>query len=119
MKIIEIISEGKLRTSQEYASPGTSIFPQLDNNNHPYLAYRFGVALAPSPDNLENMDTKAAMGSNMTVITYTEEEAEIVKKAGDKVGAKQKVLATKGSQETKVINTTSPVAKPKRNKYGI
>ena len=54
MKITDIVVEGRdrkpLRTSAKRALPNMTQYDTLDNNNHPYLAYRFGLALAKSPD---------------------------------------------------------------------
>ena len=119
MKIIEIISEGTIRKNHEAASPGASIFPALDNNNSPYLAYRFGVALASSPDFDKDMDVSSAVGSQFELISYTDADDKIADAASKKIGVTRKQLAKKGSTETSAIHTTSPVATPKRNKYGI
>lgn len=121
MRIHEILSEseGKPRKSVVYSSPGAISYPDLNPNNNPYLAYRFGVALAGSPDFEKDITPDATLGPEMVMTTYTDEDAKIVKAAGKKIGSKPKVIASKGSMETPSTQKTSPVAKIKRNKYGI
>lgn len=93
--------------------------PALDNNNHPYLAYRFGVALAASPE-LDDMYNEGPLGSSFITADYTDGDTEIRKAAEKKMGVKSQAVSGKGSEELKdIVNTTSPVAKPKRNKYGV
>ena len=116
----EPVSEAKrepTRKSVRLAMPGMQSYEKLDNNNHPYLAYRFGVALAGSPD--YTMDPEGPQGSDFTMIDYSEGEEKIRKGAEKQFGIKSTRSTGKGSKELDVINKTSPIAKPKRNKYGI
>ena len=106
-----------LRKSVKQAMPGMQSYDALDNNNNPYLAYRFGVALAGSPE--FETDPKGPQGSDFTLVDYTDGEAEIRKSAEKQFGIKSSRNTGKGSSELDVVNKTSPVAKPKRNKYGI
>lgn len=116
MKIREIVAENKLRTDSYYALPSTRIHPTLDNSC-PYHAYRFGVALAGSPDS--TFDKDGPIGQKMTTIAYSAADDEIIKKAEKEIGAKGKDITTKDSSEYPDTNTTSPVAKKKKNKYGV
>lgn len=116
MKIREIIEEGKLRSDSHYALPNVRVHPNLDNGN-PYHAYRFGVALAGAPDSEFNKD--GPIGQKMTTIGYTAADDEIVKKAEQEMGAPSKQITTKKSQELPGANTKSPIAKKKKNKYGV
>lgn len=116
----EPVAEAKrepTRKSVRQAMPGMQSYEKLDNNNHPYLAYRFGVALAGSPE--YKMDPEGPQGSDFTMVDYTDGEAEIRKGAEKQFGIKSSRNTGKGSEELDVVNKTSPVAKPKRNKYGI
>jgi hypothetical protein len=45
-----LIREGKLRKGSIDAVPGLTAWPSLNNNNSPYDAYRFGIAMAGAPD---------------------------------------------------------------------
>ena len=116
MKIREIIEEGKLRTDSYYALPNTRIHPTLDNSC-PYHAYRFGVALAGAPDSKTDKD--GPIGQKMTTISYTDVDDEIIRKAEKEIGARGQAITSSKSQEYPDTNTTSPVAKKKKNKYGV
>ncbi len=122
MRAREFIKESRkqLRKSVKQSMPNMTTASQLDNNNHPYLAYRFGVALAPSPD-IHHFDDEGPLGSKLTMIDYTDADAEIRKAAAKRMGIKFDQGTGKGSQElsNSIINKTSPVAKPKKNKYGV
>jgi hypothetical protein len=121
MRFYEFVTEStkKLRKNQKNSIPGASIFPQLDNNNNPYLAYRFGIALASSPDNNEDMDTETELASNLTTITYSDAEQKIVNAAAKKMGVNKKAVSSNSSTELDTNNTVSPVAAKKKNKYGV
>lgn len=124
MRAKEFINEANasrkpVRKSFKQASPNQTSYDHLDNNNHPYLAYRFGVALASSPD--VNMKPQGPFGSNFSMIDYSDGDTEIRKGAEKLLGIKPSQSTGKGSEELsdKIINKTSPVAKPKKNKYGV
>ena len=121
MRAKEFIKESRkpLRKSVRQSMPNLTSSSQLDNNNHPYLSYRFGVALAPSPD-LEGFYDKGPIGSDFSMIDFSEGDEEIRKAAAKKMGIKFDRGTGKGSEEMKdVINVVSPVAKTKKNKYGV
>ena len=123
MRAKEFINENQrpLRKSQQQSLPNLSTSSDLDNNNHPYLAYRFGVALAPSPDIDSSFFDEGPMGSNFSMIDYTDADAEIRKSAAKRMGIKFDHGTGKGSEElsASVINKISPVSKPKRNRFGV
>jgi hypothetical protein len=50
-----ILEEKKLRRSAEAALPDAHFYPALDNSS-PYASYRFGIALAGSPDDTMDKD---------------------------------------------------------------
>jgi len=121
MRAKEFIPEGRdtkpIRKSVKQSMSNLSTYNTLDNNNHPYLAYRFGIALAGSPDS--DMDKTTALGSNFTMSDYTDADTEIRKGAERVMGIKSSTSTGKGSKELNTVNTTSPIATPKKNKYGI
>lgn len=120
MKINEIVTEasrGKVRKSVKQSLSNLSSYPHLDNNNHPYLAYRFGMALAKSP--IDMNDQQGPIGSEFTTIGYSDADNEIIDHARAEFGIKAKKHSSKGSAELDSVNKASPVAKPKRNKYGV
>lgn len=121
MKIHEIVTEGKakgkLRKATRNSLSNIQSYPYLDNNNHPYLAYRFGVALASSPDDIATKE--GPIGSEFTTIGYSDADQEIIDHARKEFGFTTRKHSTKGSVELDKINKTSPVAGKKRNKYGV
>ena len=118
MKIKDIIVEAsRLRRSAEAAIPDAHFYPALDNSS-PYDSYRFGIALAGSPD--ESMDRQGPTQSKMVTLAYTDGDAEIINKANKIMGVKSKALTSKKSQESATVDTKSgPVANVKRNRYGV
>jgi len=108
-------NRGKLHHHHATAIPGMSTIPDWPGQY--YNMYRLGVHLAGSPENPN--DKKGPFANEMVFTTYTDEEAEILKHSAKEMGVKIKPLSSKDSVETDGVNTTSPVAKVKRNKYGI
>jgi len=84
-------------------------------NGSPYMQYRFGMAMA-NP----NMPRAGAMSGDPLITAYTDADLQKVKDAAKTLGAGAITHLTDGeSNELKDGNTVSPVAKPKKNKYGI
>ena len=100
--------------------PGISI---NKSNGNPYQGYRFGLALAGShSDPSKTVDTPAAgaMAGDPLLTVYTQEEYEMVANAAKQVLAGPiKKLSSMASQEKTDTYKTSPVAKPKKNRYGV
>ena len=123
MRAKEFIPEGRerkaLRKGVAQSMSNLTVYDQLDNNNNPYLAYRFGIALAGSPG--EDMDKRGAIGSDFVMADYTDAETAIRKGAEKVMGVRSTKSTGKGSQELdgKIINKTSVVSKPKPNRYGV
>lgn len=118
MKIYEIIvedKEKKLPKTLRVAGIHAKQFPTIDQN---YGIYRFGLAMAGEP---ETSAPKAGPAKDVPCIwMYTDADEEIINKAAKNQGIKGKTLVSKGpSEELKSINTVSPVAKRKPNKYGV
>ncbi len=123
MRAKEFIPEGKdrkpLRKSVSQSMSNLTSYDQLDNNNNPYLAYRFGIALAGSPT--EDMPKKGPIGSDFVMADYTDADTKIRKGAEKSMGVQSSRTTGKGSKELSdtIINKISPVAQPKKNKYGV
>ena len=115
--IIEDIERGKLRKSTRQSLSNIDSYPYLDNNQHPYVAYRFGMALARSPDDVTNQ--LGPTGSEFVTVGYSDADQEIIDHARKEFGLKTRKHSGKGSEELEKINKVSPVAKPKPNKYGV
>lgn len=113
MKISEIITEARrspLRKSSRSSTPDMEYYDYLDNNNHPYMAYRFGIALAVAPKT--HMYPEGPIGSRFTTIAYTDADNEIIDVAKKMIGVKSTALTSNDSTEMDFVNTQSPV-KPK------
>ena len=106
---MSITESSKLRKSAKHAIPGMTINQGLDNNNNPYLAYRFGVALAAAPNG--DMEPENEIGSNFTMVDYTDEGAEIRKHAEKVMGQPSSQKTNKHSHELDSVNKVSPTAK--------
>lgn len=113
-----IMQEGKLHNGSRKASKNLTAWPALDNNNNPYHAYRFGVALAGSPRH--SIDKEGPIGGNFVTLAYTDGDQEILDGAAKSIGVSSSSLgSSKKSSEVDDVYKSSPVAKIKRNKYGI
>lgn len=111
----------KIDPTQKAAMRNASTLPALNMaHGSAYTNYRFGLALAGAPDYPTKMEADNWIGGDPLLSTYTDEEFEMVKKAAQQVGGgKIQNWSGKRSQEMADVQKTSPVAKPKRNKYGI
>lgn len=115
--------EGSLIDDVAAALPATFVIPSLQNQD-PYLQYRFGIALAKAKGSITHdipaFSPKSAWGENAIVVAYDNESELMIDQALKDVNAgSKKLISTPKSQETETVNKTSPVAKPKKNRYGI
>lgn len=115
MKITEIINEGrphkktkaeKLTKSAKEAIPNLEVYDDLDNSS-PYHMYRFGIALAGSPD-IET-DSSGPTRSNLVTIGYTDADQDIIDATKRAQGRTATRITNKYSQEVDNVNTKSPV----------
>ncbi len=111
--IVEV--EKKLSKTLRNAGPYAKQYDDIDQY---YGMYRFGIAMAKSPDDPGYSEGPAK--DIPAVWMYSSGEEEIVNRAEKNQGIKGRVIIQKGpSEENKSINTVSPVATPKKNKYGV
>ena len=129
MKIRDIITEAdstaNFRNMQDQSAvaaiKGAISIPGISmnkSNGSSYAQYRFGIAMAGAPD----FPTAAAgaVAGDPLLTTYTDEELEMVNAAAKMVGAGPiKRLSNNRSQELSNTGVVSPVAQPKKNKYGV
>lgn len=109
-------------TRYQQATRGVNTFGDGERSSGDYTQYRLSLALACAdgitpPD----IDAKTWHGKRKVAYPYTEEEQAMLNQSYKVVGASHKDL-NKGdmrSQELESTNIVSPIAKPKRNKYGI
>ena len=114
MRAKEFIVERSFSKRKSGPMSTTYAFPTMPSSNA-YAAYRFGMAMADHTINYANGPT----GNSAVIVAYTPEEEEIIRGGTRQTGHKGKIVADRGSHETKSTETHSPVANPKRNRYGV
>jgi hypothetical protein len=118
MKVKEIILEKADRKLGKNIKQSHPHAKQYDDIDQYYGMYRFGIAMAGAPD--KSINKAGPAKDTPAVWLYSKGEEEIVNKAEKNQGIKGKNVITKGhSEELKNINKLSPVAKIKRNQYGV
>lgn len=125
MKVNEIISEAKeakMTKRQSQSSKGIHTFGDAEKANSDYVQFRVGMAAAATDGKtMPDIDAKSWIGKKKASFPYTKEEADILKMAYKAAGASYTDL-NHGDMESKELDSTyktSPVSKPKRNKYGV
>lgn len=113
MRAKEFIVERSFSKRKSGAMATTFQFPTMPSSDG-YQAYRFGLAMA----NHEQLPY-GPTSQNAVVSAYTTEEEEIIHAAERATGHKGQVVADRGSHEPNSTDTVSPVAKTKRNRYGV
>lgn len=116
MKASEFITEtkkkGQVRKGLKHAGPYAKRYDELDTF---YNMYRLGIALADG-----TVNSAGPASNSPTVWVRGPEEAEMLAKAERAMGVKGAVVVPKGpSEELPSVDAISPVATPKRNKYGV
>ncbi len=124
MKIRDIITEqkGKLSARQRFATRGLNKFTDGKKWNSDYTLYRLGLALASTDGkSIPDVDEESWIGKWKATAPYSKEEQDMLKLAYEQVDANYEDLNNGDlrSQEGPTINKSSPVAKPKKNKYGV
>ena len=116
------MTQKKISKRQQQSTVGLNVFSDGERASGDYTMYRLGMAVActdgiVTPD----IDGKSWIGKSKSTHPYTREEQEMLKKAYKAVGAKYQDLnhGNMASQELETTNKNSPVAQPKRNKYGV
>ena len=122
MKITEIITEAdipanpeKLHNSQVASLKGAVSMPGISMNKangSAYTQYRFGLALAGAGAGKTPSEITSAAGAfsgDPVLLTYTDEEGEMIKNAAIMVGAgKILPIGDRSSRESPETNTKSP-----------
>ena len=114
MRAREFITERQLTKRKSDTLSTAFEFPTMPSSNS-YLAYRFGMAMADHTINYP----EGPASNNAIIVAYTPEEEEIIQAGTRQTGHKGRLLTNKGSKEPKSTDTQSPVASPKRNRYGV
>lgn len=127
MKIKDIISEakvGKLSPRLQDATVGLDKFRDKQFADRVYELNRVMMAVAAA-DGINplspEVDSESWAGRNNIATPYTPEEQAMLKQAFGVVGSHYEDLNDGDfkSRELESTNKASPVAKPKKNKYGI
>lgn len=114
MRAKEFIVERSFPKRKSDAMSATYVFPTMPSANA-YAIYRFGLAMADHTLNHAYGPT----GNSAVIVAYTSEEEEIIQGGTRQTGHKGQMVADRGSHEPNSTDTTSPVAKTKRNRYGV
>lgn len=123
--IVENLETSTLNMTK--AMPATYAIPALQNQD-PYLQYRFGVAIAKAKGqkNKDFVDHKysaeSIWGENQIVVSFDPDVEKYIDQALIEIGlnpSDKKLISSPRSEELDDTNKVSPVAKIKKNKYGI
>ena len=113
MRAKEFIVERSFSKRKSGPMSTTFQFPSMPSSDS-YQAYRFGLAMA----NHEIAPTSPT-SQHAVISAYTPEEEEIIHAGERATGHKGRVVADRGSHEPNSTDAVSPVAKTKRNRYGV
>ena len=114
MRAKEFILERKMPARKSGPMKATYMFPDMPSSD-PYQAYRFGMAMA----NHEIGYTDGPTEQKTVIVAYTPEEEEIIRGGERQTGHRGQLVADKESREPQSTDTISPVAKTKKNKFGV
>jgi hypothetical protein len=114
MRAKEFITERKLPTRKGGPMKATYTFPTMPSADA-YQAYRFGMAMADHTINY----AKGPTDRNAVIVAYTPEEEEIIRGGERQTGHKGRLVADRTSREPGSTDIQSPVAKLKKNRYGV
>jgi len=111
----------KMTSDQKASMMNATTMPHLNQSTgSAYLNYRMGLALAGAPDYPTKAAADSWIGGDPLLSTYTQEEWDMIVAASKQVGGGTiENWSGKRSQEVADVNKASPVAKIKRNKYGV
>lgn len=114
MRAREFITERSFPSRKSGPMTATYAFPSMPSSN-PYAAYRFGMAMADHGGN----EAEGPVSNSAVITAYSAGEEEIIKGAIKQTGHKGILVADRTSHEPDNTNSQSPVARPKKNKYGV
>lgn len=99
------VKKGKISSYQEKAISGAKTFPQIDQG---YGLYRFGLAMASSPED-NGSNGVHELNNRPVTLCYSKEEEDIIKKALKKLGLRSTQMTSQGSQEPSDTQKVSPM----------
>ncbi len=121
-EFITEVTQKKITKRQAKSARGLNYYSDSERWNGDYVAYRLGMACAGTDGIIEpNIDAKSFIGKSKSTHPYTEQEQQMLKKAYKAIGASYKdpFHGDMRSQELDSTNNVSPVAKPKKNRFGV
>jgi hypothetical protein len=86
------------------------------------MQYRYGIAVAAARANRDHgvpFEQESAWAENLAQVMYAPEDEETIMLASKLMGVTPTRITDNASREPKSTETQSPVAKTKRNKYGV
>ena len=113
MRAKEFITEREMPERKSRALNTAFEFPTMPSSDG-YQIYRFGVAMAN-----HEQPPYGPTSQHAVISAFTPEEEKIIHAAERATGHKGRLVADRGSREPNSTESVSPVAKPKRNKYGV
>jgi len=111
----------KVRDRAADALPGVYVQRQLRNTDT-YMQYRMGLALAAARADANGdieFGQESAWAENFINVMYADADKETIMLASKLMGVTPTEITDTKSREPKTTSTQSPVAKPKRNRYGV
>lgn len=113
MRAKEFVTERKFSHRKSAVLNTTYEFPTMPSSDG-YQVYRFGIAMANHEE-----QAYGPTGQHAVIMAYTAEEEQIIKAAERATGHKGTAVTDAGSNEPDSTDHVSPVAQPKRNRYGV
>ena len=117
MRAREFITENDHRL--DLSNPqikGARHMPDMDKY---YELYRLSLDMAEATDEITGERIGQPVSNHVVMLAYTDGDEQILNKAMRKRGIKYRSTTSRHSQELNDTNKSSPVAKPKRNRYGV
>jgi ATP-dependent phosphoenolpyruvate carboxykinase len=114
-------SPKKVRDRASDALPGVYVQRQLRNTDT-YMQYRMGLALAAARADANGdieFSQESAWAENFISGMFVPEDEETIMLASKLMGVNPTQITDQKSREPDSTQKVSPVAKPKRNKYGV
>ena len=111
----------KVANDNDSALPGAFVQHQLRNTD-PYMQYRLGMAAAVArAEQVGHVDfeQESPWAENLVQVMFAPEDEETIRLASKLMGVTPSRITDNKSHEPKQTGTQSPVAKTKRNKYGV
>jgi hypothetical protein len=112
---------GALSSDVNAALPGVWVQRQLRNTD-PYMQYRYGLAMAAAravAAGEVKFHQESSWAENLTIVGYTPEDEQVIALADKLMGVNGTRIADSKIYESDTSNIASPVAKIKRNSYGV